>query len=149
MIDREKVIKGLECCITDRCEDCPYEDICYGDNDVELFDTLARDALALLKAQEPIEARLHLCESCMKEYPECDATIDGIEFGCGVGNDNIIGCPWYMNRWKVQEPVEPSIGGDADGMYGNWWHTCGVCHEQIDRGDKYCRWCGMAVKWDG
>lgn len=55
MTDREKVIRGLECCITDRCEDCPYEDICYGDNEVELFDTLARDALALLKAQEPVE----------------------------------------------------------------------------------------------
>ena len=62
------------------------------------------DALALLKAQEPIEARLHLCKSCTKEFPECEATVDDIEFGCGVGNDNIIGCLAYVNRWKAQEP---------------------------------------------
>lgn len=66
---REEVIWGLECCITDRCEDCPYEDICYGDNEVELFDTLARDALALLKAQEPVAPELqsggnYVCGAC-------------------------------------------------------------------------------------
>ena len=49
----EKVIKGLECCTKDECECCPYEDVCFGDDEVELFDRLARDALALLKAQEP------------------------------------------------------------------------------------------------
>ena len=35
---------------------------------------------------------------------QCDAAINGIEFGCGVGNDNIIGCTAYVNRWKAQEP---------------------------------------------
>lgn len=146
MTDREKVIKGLECCKIPftKCYDggCPYfeNDGCKA--------RLKGDALALLKSQEPIEARLNLCESCTKEYAECEADKADLVYGSGVGNDNIIGCPWYVNRWKVQEPVEPSIGGDADGMYGNWWHTCGVCHEQIDSGDKYCRWCGRAVKWD-
>ena len=101
-----------------------------------------------LKAQEHIEARLHLCESCAKEYPECDAAIDGIEFGCGVGNDNIIGCTAYDNRWKAQAPVEPTIGGDADGLCGNWWYQCGKCKEAIDYHDKYCRNCGQAVKWE-
>ena len=70
----------------------------------DLIDEAEKDALALLKVQEPIEARLHLCESCAKEYPECDATVYGIGFGCGVGNDNIIGCTAYVNRWKAQEP---------------------------------------------
>lgn len=65
---------------------------------------ILKDALTLLKAQESIEARLHLCDSCTKLYPECDATADGIEFGCGFGNDNIIGCTAYENRWKAQEP---------------------------------------------
>ena len=51
---REKVIKGLECCTKDECECCPYENVCFGDDEVEIFDTLARDALALLKAQEPM-----------------------------------------------------------------------------------------------
>ena len=51
MIDREKVIKGLECCIKRdpddkmRCGECPYEGAC--------LNRLKADALALLKAQEP------------------------------------------------------------------------------------------------
>ena len=55
MPDREKVIKGLECCTTmpdiyPHCEECPYagaEGTCANMNG------LHRDALALLKAQEP------------------------------------------------------------------------------------------------
>lgn len=51
MTDREKVIKGLECCIKrdpddkTRCGECPYEGAC--------LNRLKSDALALLKAQEP------------------------------------------------------------------------------------------------
>lgn len=61
-------------------------------------------AIALLKAQEPIEARLNLCKSCAKEYAECEADKTDLVYGRGVGNDNIIGCPWYANRWKAQKP---------------------------------------------
>lgn len=49
--DREKIIKGLECCIKrdpddkTRCGECPYEGAC--------LNRLKLDALALLKAQEP------------------------------------------------------------------------------------------------
>lgn len=115
-------------------------------------------AIALLEAQEPIEARLHLCESCMKEYPECDATIDGIEFGCGVGNDNIIGCTAYVNRWKAQEPVKPIIEttygtAECDDPWGRLIF-CGACGKRInekynpDEDDKYCKHCGKPVKWE-
>jgi hypothetical protein len=51
MTDREKVIKGLECCIIRhpddkaRWDECPYESAC--------CNRLKNDALALLKAQEP------------------------------------------------------------------------------------------------
>ena len=55
MTDREKTIKGLECCMTmpdiyPRCEECPYagaEGTCGNLNG------LHRDAIALLKAQAP------------------------------------------------------------------------------------------------
>jgi hypothetical protein len=96
MTEREKVIKGLECC-DGYCDDetgCPYFD------ELEPFDCqeqLRADAIALLKAQEP---------------------------------------------------VEPTIGGDADGTCRNWWYQCGKCKEAIDYHDKYCRNCGQAVKWD-
>jgi hypothetical protein len=136
MTKREKVISDLEQCLDDSVAA------------VVPADTVI-EAIALLKAQEPIEARLHLCDSCTKLYPECDATADGIEFGCGFGNDNIIGCTAYENRWKAQEPVEPTIGGDADGPCGNWWYQCGKCKEAMDYHDRYCRNCGQAVKWDG
>ena len=108
MTDREKIIKGLECCriqqsgVPPICEACPYKDDALGT--CEDMSGLLNDAYEMLKAQEPIEARLHMCESCTKKYPECDAARDGIVFGCGVGNDNIIGCTAYVNRWKAQQP---------------------------------------------
>ena len=114
MINREKVIKGLECCIEKldtvtnkthgfNCTACPYFKRC--DSSGYLVGLpLMKDALVLLKAQEPIEARLNLCDSCAKLYPECDATADAIKFGCGVGNDNVIGCMAYVNRWKAKQP---------------------------------------------
>ena len=91
MPDREKVIKGLE-------REVARTDLEWLDCvEVELL----QDALTLLKAQEPIEARLNLCESCMKEYAECESDKTDLVYGSGVGNDNIIGCPWYVNRWKA------------------------------------------------
>lgn len=62
MIDREKVIKGLECCIvqTDEfpplCEECPYRDEKIGS--CEYYREILSDALALLKAQELTDRQL-------------------------------------------------------------------------------------------
>ena len=60
MMDSEKVIKGLENCITgfDCPPECPYLDDC---NDLmkPMFVELAKDALALLKEQET-----ELCDRC-------------------------------------------------------------------------------------
>ena len=54
-MDREKVIKGLECCgyskFMNKCQECPYDG---GD----CFKRLINDALALLKAQEPVKPTL-------------------------------------------------------------------------------------------
>ena len=59
MADREKVIKGLECCsnttewkhLADpNCEECPYA---AGKDTCTTIIPLMRDALELLKAQEP------------------------------------------------------------------------------------------------
>ena len=59
MPDVEKVIKGLECCTRDirsqdnnPCNGCPY-DVNYQNNDSTCTLDLKKDALALLKAQEP------------------------------------------------------------------------------------------------
>lgn len=56
MVDREKVIKGLECCqysSKSHCDSCPfaYEGMC-GTNDCT--SDLASEAIVLLKEQEPV-----------------------------------------------------------------------------------------------
>lgn len=50
---------------------------------------------------------------------------------------------------KEQEPVEPTVGGaeEYDG-HGSWWYQCGKCKMPIDYGERFCRWCGMRVKWE-
>lgn len=52
MPDREKVIRGLECCYSlFVCPECPY----YGTGEECDRDQLMLDALALLREQEPVE----------------------------------------------------------------------------------------------
>ena len=60
MIDREKVIKGLERCKLYNkvnCDKCPYDYNGRGDGKSECTAELATDALALLKEQEAVEPR--------------------------------------------------------------------------------------------
>ena len=56
MIDKEKVIKGLECCGNHKreysCSNCPYEEYGWEGNPSECTEILAVQALALLKEQE-------------------------------------------------------------------------------------------------
>lgn len=71
MADREKVIKGLENCITgfDCPPECPYLDDC---NDLmkPMFVELAKDALELLKEQEAVKPKVssteQRCGNCNK-----------------------------------------------------------------------------------
>jgi hypothetical protein len=58
MPDREKVIKGLECC-AGQCNyhGCPYKDPCENANGVK---QIMLDAIALLREQEGTE----LCDRC-------------------------------------------------------------------------------------
>lgn len=73
-MDREKIIKGLECCSEmsgDECQECPYGHECL-DNDLPYgMPHLAADALALLKEQEAVKpvldertGRIWLCGKC-------------------------------------------------------------------------------------
>ena len=76
MMDREKVIKGLECCLpmTTRngladCKQCPYDrKITLEGGVTECCHDLMAEALALLKAQEPVKPvrkqGLYLCGNC-------------------------------------------------------------------------------------
>lgn len=89
MIDQEKAINGLECCVDDNlfyhahCDECPYNG-CRPDN-MGGCTQLYRDALELLKAQEPIEpyketimddfscfAEVYYCGRCGEDVTECN-----------------------------------------------------------------------------
>lgn len=50
--------------------------------------------------------KIHLCDSCIYAYPDCDA--DTIEFGNGKGNDNVIECDVYNqgDRERVMCPSD-------------------------------------------
>ena len=58
MIKREKEIRGIECCMrennTNMCGDCPYHD--FSETRFGCMRSAMRDALALLKEKEPVEA---------------------------------------------------------------------------------------------
>lgn len=63
-MDREKVMRGLECCCTHivgmSCENCPYEIEQREDEGIsDCTSALAYDALALLKEQQT-----ELCDRC-------------------------------------------------------------------------------------
>ena len=55
MDKREKVIRGLECCTHDTCVECPYKEEKCCTYWQPFPNMLLRDALELLKAQEPVK----------------------------------------------------------------------------------------------
>lgn len=68
MIDREKVIRGLECCAVPggNCLECPYDK--YGIEGLKCENKLVEDALALLKAQEPREMTPEEARAILEKY---------------------------------------------------------------------------------
>lgn len=94
---REKVIKALECCLNGCDDECPYWTSPSGSASICMSE-MKKDALALLKAQEPIKP--------------------------GIG-----------------------ILHNEDGSKIYFLH-CPIDGTTLDEGDKYCRKCGRAVKWE-
>lgn len=99
MTDLEKAIKGLKCCAATirgcaACPtECPYYGKCLGGGNGVFFD-LMKDALAMLKAQEPVEP--------MKRIEETEWTV------CGCCKSHIISkwsfCPYCGKAVKWNEP---------------------------------------------
>ena len=144
MSEREKVIKGLECCTQhgSMCGlDCNghyeysepdhkrivlvgnYRESCsYGKCETGCVKTLARDALALLEAQAENSA-------CTKE--RCPMNASTISDDC-----NIVTCPW---RTEALIPRPSMIG---------LWYECPACGRHLTKDlDNYCARCGKRVKW--
>lgn len=45
----------------------------------------------------PLGKKLHLCNICIYKYPECNCEM--LEFGDGVGHDNITNCDKFIQKW--------------------------------------------------
>ena len=71
MADREKVIKGLNSCSgSDPCvNSCPYYDNC--GNNYSCTSNLAKDALALLKEQEPVKPEVYYVSQDKYKFYRC------------------------------------------------------------------------------
>ena len=112
MLDREKVIKGLECCIRHgenaevgcgKKNECPYER-----NGLKCWLDLNRDSLALLKEQEIVRCKdcchwkpphIVLNDGRQRAYVEGDK--DNDPFGIGVSADvglNVGGKCWVSHN---------------------------------------------------
>lgn len=132
MADREKVIKGLECCTMEctyehpfRCKGCPYSQ---DDAPCEAL-PVKRDALALLKEQDDLGAELTNAVELIHKK-----------------NERI------KELLKEQEAVTPYIDIDEA--------KCPICKVKLTRqellGDNvlyedffdYCPHCGRKVKWE-
>ena len=166
---REKVIRGLECCITNgHCYylgKCPYRDEPNGCKYV-----LNCDALELLKAQETSLERI------AEDY---GLTVDGVSFALDqyqtIINEITHGMMSKLSyrasdvlqvaqeRWcntcelkEAQEPVEPVFNANIEPEFSVW--QCGACggfilgnaypNFQKDSRPRFCSWCGRTVKWE-
>ena len=101
MEKEEKVIKGLEICIKNinqvECpNDCPYYSDCTKYEKRYIFQPLLRDALKLIKEQEPRvqQAYEHGMRDAIK-HPDCEAA-----------EHDATGCLGYGHSEYDDEPIE-------------------------------------------
>lgn len=47
-----------------------------------------------------------LCDSCVFRYPECGGQDVEIDFGTGIGFDNIVECDGYEPDGELSETIE-------------------------------------------
>ena len=136
MVDREKVIKWLEICIKGCDDSCPYKKECESKGG---FIEPMRDALALLKEQEPpTDVSISSAIECLLHPQDADDSDMAKAIDTAVR---------AMRLLKEQEPV--SVQKKQMEMVGlqTWDWACGNCGQTVLFSAKYCPWCGRAVKW--
>ena len=83
MVDKEKVIRAMECCaVGAECDHCPYSSM--NQSGHEGCYQMHADALALLKAQEPVEPKLDVdewrCGNCGHKLEHQELLGDNVLF---------------------------------------------------------------------
>ena len=99
MIDKEKVIKGLECCMSEsRCYKCPYLTEGECENGTSYYSKSSEDAITLLREQEPVtwsyEYNCFICSNCGLAIED--------EVNC-LMNNSINFCPTCGRKVKWNE----------------------------------------------
>ena len=84
---------------------------------------------------------------------ERDGSCDGCEYFHPFSDDPDAGWCDSAELWKdalallkEQEAVEP-LRPRARGRVERFW-VCGECGAEIDKGDRFCRYCGRETKWE-
>ncbi len=123
MTDREKIIKGVECCSKGCRYDCQYFT---GTLNFECVNNLMSDTLTMLKEQEEqIKNRDKSLEKARKEIE------------------------WLR---RMQEPALLENQHKPYGNFLNanapWISRCPKCGKKVEgKQTRYCKYCGRAVKW--
>ena len=121
MPDREKVIKGLECCLGGHCNECPYSER-WGFGDDVCVRTLRKDTIELLKEQDTVE---HACNILRANGWKED--LPSIQPERKKGK-------WKMNIYDFA-PAESTM-------------ECDQCHSELPLGcdDNFCPNCGADMR---
>lgn len=102
MTDREKVIKGLECCMAEKicASKCPYKGQC--DDGGYYYSKAIEDALSLLKAQEP--RVLTLDEALEADVCWLEKKGDDRVWPCKVGSGEKWAAIWRFDQEPMAVP---------------------------------------------
>lgn len=97
MADREKVIKGLECCMSESlCYKCPYKSENECENGKYYYSKAIEDAITLLREQEPVKPELRMSKWGFKQWLICGACGGTITF-------KVTYCPYCGRKVKWDE----------------------------------------------
>ena len=146
MPDREKVIKGLECCKTyASCNECPY------DGTEQSCNSLRREALTLIKEQqELIDADK---EELKKERDELAKELNDVVELIRKKDKKVrlLIQDGHITPLKKQEQetVKPKkVKGYKPPMYTIYEYECPECESLMLYKQPFCAGCGRTVKWE-
>jgi len=92
MTDLE-IIKEMADEIDEAIPDCNFHEIPSAVESIVEAATRMSERIAELEKQFVSLAKfLNLCDYCKKEFATCDSQTNGIEWGTGKGNDNVVYC---------------------------------------------------------
>lgn len=135
-MDKEKVIKGLECCCAHivgmSCGNCPYDEQREEDGICDCTSELAYDALALLKEQEPMVMKLEDVKAFGWDYCYLEEErLPGKEYRAVCGDYALTCITWpCVTSMRIEH---------GDESYGKKWRCWSAKPTDEQR---------QAVKWE-